>query len=89
MFCIFFHETVSQALYGIYLTDINLEDSREMIPVILASMLCSSSFYSFINSFLCKFVFNDIPYLAKLCHRKVMTRSGKDVMQICLFHFGT
>ena len=43
-------------------------------------MLCSSSFYSFIEHFFCaSLLFDDIPYLAKLRQKNVTTQSGENL----------
>lgn len=66
------------------LKDISFKSFQEKwFQCILAWMLCSSIFYSSIKYFCASLLFNDIPYQAKLCQRKVTTQSGKNVTQFC------
>ena len=57
--------------------------SAEMIPVYPHLNVMSFTFLFIYKTFFAWVVFDDIPYLAKLCKRQVTTRCGKNFTQFC------
>ena len=70
------------------LKDINLKVSGEMIPVYPCLNVMFFKVLFMQKTFFARVCFfNDIPYLAKLCQRKVMTQNGKNFTRFCFVLF--